>query len=81
MPSLEGSRGTVWPELCRAMHVWLKEHEAHRWHALTVDTDRPLWVSHATFYAYGYWMVALCLHLCLHLGSIKNSAQCGQVDQ
>ena len=59
MPSPEGSRGTVWPELCRAMHGWLKENEAQR--ALIVDTDRPSWVSHEAFY--GYWMVALCLRL------------------
>ena len=43
MPSLEGSRGTVWPELCRAMHVLLEEKEAQR--ALIIDTDRPLWVE------------------------------------
>ena len=59
MPSLEGSRDTEWPALCRAMRVLLKEHEAQR--ALIVDTERPSWVSHATFY--GYWMVALCLRL------------------
>ena len=59
MPSLEGSRDTVWPELCRAMHVWLKENEAPR--ALIVDTDRPSWGSPEAFY--GYWMVALCLRL------------------
>ena len=59
MPSLEGSRDTVWPELCRAMHGWLIENEAQR--ALIVDTDRPSWVSHEAFY--GYWMVALCLRL------------------
>ena len=28
MPGLEGSWGTVWPELCRAICVWLKENEA-----------------------------------------------------
>ena len=38
MPSLEGSRGTVWPGLCRAMRVWLEENEAPR--ALIIDTDR-----------------------------------------
>ena len=59
MPSLEGSRGTVWPEPCRAMHGWLEEHEAQ--HALIVDTDRPPWVSHEAFY--GYWMAALWLRL------------------
>ena len=59
MPSLEGSRDMVWPALCRAMHVWLKENEAQR--ALIVDTDRPSWVSHEAFYE--YWMVALCLRL------------------
>ena len=41
MPSLEGSRDTVWPELCCAMHVWLKENEAHWQRALIIDTDRP----------------------------------------
>ena len=35
MPSLEGSRDTVWPELCCAMHGWLKENEAQ--HALIID--------------------------------------------
>ena len=30
MPSLKGSRDTVWPLLCRAMHVWLKENEVQR---------------------------------------------------
>ena len=55
MPSLEESRDTVWPELCRAMHGWLKQT------ALIVDTDRPPWVSHEAFY--GYWMVSLCLRL------------------
>ena len=59
MRSLEGSRDTVWLELCRAMHRWLKENEAQR--ALIVDIDRPSWVSHEAFY--GYWMVALCLRL------------------
>ena len=37
MPSLEGSRDTVWPELCCAMHVWFKGNEAQR--ALIVDID------------------------------------------
>ena len=60
MPSLEGSRDTVWPELCCAMHVWLKENEAQR--ALIIDTDRPSWTSHEA--VYGQWMVALCLRLC-----------------
>ena len=46
MPSLEGSRDTVWPELCRAMHVWLKENEAQR--ALIIDTDRPSWGGYLT---------------------------------
>ena len=59
MPSPQGSRGTVWPVLCRAMHGWLKEHEGQR--ALIIDTDRPSWVSHETFY--GHWMIALCLRL------------------
>ena len=53
MPSPKGSRDTVWPLLCRAMHVWLKENEVQR--ALIIDTDRPSWVNHETFY--GYWMV------------------------
>ena len=44
MPSLEGSRGTVWLELCCAMHVWLKENEAQR--ALIIDTYIPSWTSH-----------------------------------
>ena len=60
MPSLKGSRDTVWPLLCRAMHVWLKENEVQR--ALIIDTDRPSWVNHEAFY--GCWMVALCLCLC-----------------
>ena len=55
MPSAEGSRDTVWPELCCAMHDWLEENEAQR--ALIIDTDRPSWVSHEAFYV--YWMVAL----------------------
>ena len=38
MPSLEGSRDTVWPELRRAMHGWLKENGAPRTHI--IDTDR-----------------------------------------
>ena len=57
MPSLEGSRDTVWPQLYRDMHGRLKENEAHR--ALIIDTDRPSWVSHEA--VYGHWMVALCL--------------------
>ena len=57
MPSLEGSRDTVWPELCRAMHGWLIENEAQR--ALIVDTDRPSWVSHEAFYGYWPWMVGI----------------------
>ena len=60
MPSLEGPRDTVWPELCGAMHGWLKENEAQR--AQIIDTHRPLWVSHEA--CYGYWVVALCLCLC-----------------
>ena len=59
MPSLQGSQDTVWPDLCRAMHGWSKGNEAHR--ALIIVTDRPLWVSHETFY--GHWMIALCLRL------------------
>ena len=35
MPSLQGSRDTVWPELCHAMHGWLKDNEAQR--ALIID--------------------------------------------
>ena len=58
-PSLEGSRDTVWPLLCCAMHVWLKENEVQR--ALIIDTDRPPWVNHEAFY--GCWMVARCLRL------------------
>ena len=50
---------TVWPELRRAMHGRLKENEAQR--ALIIDTDRPPWVSHETFY--GHWMIALCFRL------------------
>ena len=61
MPSLEGSRGTVWHEFCRAMHGWLKEYEARR--ARIIDTDRPSWVAHKAFY--GYWMVALFRCLCM----------------
>ena len=60
MPSLKGSRGTVWPLLCCAMHVWLKESEVQL--ALIVDTDRLSWVNHEAFY--GYLMVALYLRLC-----------------
>ena len=63
MPSLEGSWDMVWPLLCCAMHVWLKANEVR--HALTSDTDRPLWVNHEAFY--GCWMVSLvtrCLCLC-----------------
>ena len=37
MPSLEGSRDTAWPELCRAMHGWLKGYEARR--ARIINTD------------------------------------------
>ena len=48
MPSLKGSRGTVWPLLCRAMQVWLKEYEAQR--AQIIDTDRPSWVNHEVVY-------------------------------
>ena len=59
MPSLKGSRDTVWPLLCRAMQVWLKEYEVQR--ALIIDTDRPSWVNHEA--SYGYWMLALCLRL------------------
>ena len=59
MPSLEGSRDTVWPELCCAMHVWLKEYEGQR--AQIIDTDRPSWVNHEVIY--GHWMLALCLRL------------------
>ena len=59
IPSLEGSWDTVWPLLCRAMHVWLKENEVQR--ALIIDTDRPSWVNHEAFY--GCWMVTLCLRL------------------
>ena len=59
MPSLQGLRDTVWPELCHAMHGWLKDNAAQR--ALRIDPDRPSWVSHETFY--GHWMTALCLHL------------------
>jgi hypothetical protein len=59
MPSLKGSRDTVWPLLCRAMQVWLKEYEAQR--AQIIDTDRPSWVNHEV--VYGQWLVALCLRL------------------
>ena len=61
MPSLKGSRDTVWPLLCRAMHVWLKEYEGQR--AQIIDTDRPSWVNHEAFYGCCIWMVALCLRL------------------
>ena len=50
----------VWPELCRAMHVWLMESETQCAQiSSAIDTDRTPWVSHEAYY--GYWMVALCL--------------------
>ena len=60
MTSPKGLGDTVWPLLCCAMHVWLKENEVQ--HALIVDAHRLPWVNHEAYY--GYWMVALCLHLC-----------------
>ena len=50
MPGLEGSRGTVWPDLRHAMHRWLKENEAQ--HALLIDADGPPWVSHEALYGH-----------------------------
>ena len=59
MPSLKGSWDMVWPLLCHAMHVWLKEYKGQR--KQIIDTDRLLWVNHEVIY--GHWMLALCLCL------------------
>ena len=48
MPTITGSRKTVWPSLCVAMHAWSETLVMDR--AAILNTERTSWIQHEEFY-------------------------------
>ena len=59
MPTITGSRKTVWPSLCAAMHVWSKRFAMGR--AEILHIERTSWKQHEEVYKHS--MLGICLQL------------------
>ena len=59
MPTITGSRKTVWPSLCAAMHVWSETLVMDR--AKILHIERTSWKQHEEFYKQS--MLGICLRL------------------
>ena len=59
MPTITGSRKTVWPSLCAAMHAWSEPLVTDR--AAILNTERTSWIQHEEFYKQS--LLEICLRL------------------
>jgi hypothetical protein len=59
MPTITGSRKTVWPSLCAAMHVWSETLVMDR--AAILNIERTSWIQHEEFYKQS--LLGICLRL------------------
>ena len=59
MPTIIGSRRTVWPSLCASMHVWSEQLGMVR--AARLHVERTCWKQHEEYYV--QHMLGICLRL------------------
>ena len=59
MPTITGSRKTVWPSLCAAMHIWSETLVMDRANILHIE--RTSWRQHEEFYKQS--LLGICLRL------------------
>ena len=57
MPTITGSRKTVWPSLCAAMNVWSEQFVMDRAESLHIERTR--WKQHEECYVHN--MLGICL--------------------